>query len=191
MKIISCMAAFLCFFPGALKARDMTDPPRRIVVDVDASAPLAKAWSMWTTKEGIESFFAPEAVIEPRVGGEYSIHFFPDNPPGRRGAEGMIILAFEPEKRLSFTWNAPPAYPDARAQFTVVTVTFESKGTDKTRVALVHDHFGEGDEWDRTFEYFGSAWSDVVMPRFIYAAQNGAVDWNDIGFDPVEVTLEN
>jgi uncharacterized protein YndB with AHSA1/START domain len=30
--------------------------------------------------------------------------------PGEQGGEGMIIMSIQPEKMLSFTWNAPPEW---------------------------------------------------------------------------------
>ena len=36
---------------------------------VVVAASPKQAWDAWTTREGIVSFFAPDARIEPRVGG--------------------------------------------------------------------------------------------------------------------------
>ena len=38
----------------------------------------------------------------------YELHFLEDAPEGRRGSESCRVLAFVPERLLSFTWNAPP-----------------------------------------------------------------------------------
>lgn len=139
---------------------------------------LDEAWSLWTTKEGLESFFAREAIIEPEVFGEFSIHFFPDNAPGMRGAEGMRILAFEPGDRLLITWNAPPNLPHARAQMATVEVTFDALGENETMVTLTHGSFGRHEEWALTRAYFEGAWQ-VVLGRLQYAAANGPIDWDN------------
>ena len=47
-----------------------------------APAPLAAVWQSWTTKAGIEVFFAPEAEIDARVDGAFHIHMDPLGAPG-------------------------------------------------------------------------------------------------------------
>src|SRR4029450_729411 len=69
-------------------------------------APVEDVWKAWASEEGVKTFFAPGAHIEPRVEGAYEIFFNPQGKPGQRGAEGMRVLAFEPPRRLAFTWNA-------------------------------------------------------------------------------------
>jgi|GEM_PF-3391129 len=50
---------------------------RVIEKDVVVRAKLDKAWAAWRTREGIVSFFASDAVIEPSVGGAFHIHLDP------------------------------------------------------------------------------------------------------------------
>jgi uncharacterized protein YndB with AHSA1/START domain len=89
----------------------------------------------------------------------------------------MRLLAVEPPRRLAFTWNAPPDLPNVRGQRTMVIVEFEPVGEDQTRVTLRHIGWGSGPEWEQALRYFGSAWSDVVLPRFRYRVQHGPIDW--------------
>jgi len=44
-------------------------------------------------------------------------------------------------------------------------------------VALVHDGWGEGGEWDAAFAYFERAWPRVVLPRLRYRFEYGPIDW--------------
>lgn len=39
------------------------------------------------------------------------MYFNLDAPSGEKGGEGMIILAFQAERMLSFTWNTPLDLP--------------------------------------------------------------------------------
>ena len=55
---------------------------RAIDKEVVVNATLEQAWQAWTTREGIVSFFAPEAQIDARVGGAFNIHFDPGAAPG-------------------------------------------------------------------------------------------------------------
>ncbi len=46
---------------------------RSIDKQVDIAASLDQAWKTWTTRKGITSFLAPDAKIEPRVGGAFQV----------------------------------------------------------------------------------------------------------------------
>jgi hypothetical protein len=46
---------------------------------------------------GTTGFFAPDAKVEPRVGGAFQIYIDPTAPPGSRGADDMRLLALQPK----------------------------------------------------------------------------------------------
>lgn len=150
---------------------------RQLRIPVTVKATVAEAWRLWTTKEGVTSFFAPGCNIDLRVDGAYEIFFAPQAPLGQRGADSMRLLAVEPERRLVFTWNAPGTLPTIRAQRTVVEVTFMPVARDSTRVTLTHSGFGTGPEWDQAFAYFDKAWNGFVMPSFVRRVTTGPQDW--------------
>lgn len=149
---------------------------RAIDKSIDIAASLDEAWAAWTTREGIVSFFAPDAVIEPRVGGAFHIHVDPGAAAGSKGADDMRFMALQPKQMLSFDWNAPPHLPEARAQRTFVIVRFEPLGERLTRVSLHHTGWGTGGEWDKAHAYFDRAWVNVLgnlKQRF----EKGPQDW--------------
>ena len=148
-------------------------PDRVISGEVVVDAPLSDVWAAWTTEDGITSFFAPACNIDLRVDGAYEMFFLPDGEPGQRGGEGVRFLAVQSEKMLSFTWNAPPHLPEARAQWTHVTLRFFEADDGGTRVTLHHDGWGEGDQWDEAFAYFERAWLEVVLPRLVRRFSDG------------------
>ncbi|MFC1853720.1 SRPBCC domain-containing protein, partial [candidate division CSSED10-310 bacterium] len=141
-------------------------------------AGLNNVWEAWTTKAGLESFFAPVCHIDLCVDGLYEILFNPDGEPGFRGAEGMRIMAFQSRKMLAFTWNAPPHLTSVRQQLTHVVIRFHELAADQTKVTLHHDGWGQGGEWDQAFDYFTSAWLEVVLPRLKQRFITGPIDWN-------------
>lgn len=150
---------------------------RRIFKEVTVQAPVEAVWKAWTTAEGIQSFFAPEAVVEARPGGAFHVHINPYAPQGMKGADGMQVMAVQEQKLLSFTWNAPPHLPEARAQRTFVTVRFEPAGS-ATVVRLHHSGWGDGGQWDQAHDYFDKAWGAVLanlQKRFV----EGPRDWTD------------
>jgi uncharacterized protein YndB with AHSA1/START domain len=146
--------------------------------EVTVPAGLEQVWRAWTTSAEAETFFAPRCAIELRPGGKYEILFDPEADPGKQGSEGMRVLAVQPRRMISFTWNAPPELPDVRGQMTHVTVLFRALSPDRTQVVLRHDGWGEGGEWDAAFNYFERAWKRVVLPRLKYRFESGPVDWN-------------
>jgi uncharacterized protein YndB with AHSA1/START domain len=139
-------------------------------------APVAEVWNAWTTSAGVESFFAPEAVVDAKPDGAFDLHFNPYAPPGLKGADNMRFLALQKERLVSFTWNAPPHLPDARLQRTVVIIRMEPAGERETRLRLTHAGWGDGGEWDKAYDYFDGAWGRVLanlQKRFT----DGPMDW--------------
>ena len=152
---------------------------RVIREEIIVEASVSDVWQAWTTAAGTRTFFAPAGHVELEVNGAYEMFFDLAAEPGTKGGEGMRILAIQPERMLSFTWNAPPSLPSVRGQMTHVTVYFEPLAQGQTRVTLTHDGWGEGGEWDQAFDYFSRAWGKVVLPRLQHRFAIGPIDWDN------------
>lgn len=152
---------------------------KHIDYQIVVPAPVSQVWKAWTTEEGAKSFFAPDCKIDLGVGGAYEMYFDPTAPPGERGGEGLTILAIQPERMLSFTWNSPPSLPEVRGQLTHVTLYFREEEENQTALQFIHDGWGEGGQWDQAFDYFTRAWGEVVLPRLVYRFEVGPVNWDD------------
>ena len=151
---------------------------RVIEATVVVKAPVARVWTAWTTTEGIKTFFPPDARIELWVDGPFEVYINPLAEPGAKGADDMRMLAFQENKMLAFTGNAPPHLPEVRQHRTHVVVRFTELSGDQTRVELHHDGWGEGAEWDLAFKYFSGAGPKVLgnlQKRFA----EGPVDWSE------------
>ena len=149
---------------------------RAIDKEIVVPAGLDAAWAAWTTRDGITSFFAPDALIDARVGGAFHIYINPLAEPGMKGADDMRFLAVQPKQMISFDWNAPPSLPEARAQRTFVIVRFAAVDDKNTKVTIHHVGWGNGGEWDKTYIYFDRAWGNVLAnmkKRF----ETGPMDW--------------
>ncbi len=171
-------AMALAIAPCAL-ALDYGEP---IVAEGLVDAPRSEVWRAWTTSEGVESFFGPQANVDLRPGGPFEVLFMTDGPLGLRGADDCKILSFKPEEMLSFTWNAPPQYPNARREHTFVVLELEDAPGGETHVTLTHLGWPsnvDGDlgvEWQGTHKYFQDAWPSVIASlekRFV----DGPKDW--------------
>ena len=151
---------------------------RAIEKEIVVAAPIEAVWQTWTSKAGIESFFAPEAEVDPRVGGAFHIHMDPLAPPGSKGADDMRFMALQRPTMLSFDWNAPPSLPEARAQRTFVVVRLADVDGKSTRVTLHHTGWGTGGEWDKTYAYFDRAWG-YVLGNLKKRYDVGPQDWTE------------
>jgi uncharacterized protein YndB with AHSA1/START domain len=171
------IAAFACALALA-SANPARAAERSIDKEVVVAAPIQAVWQSWTTKVGIESFFAPEAEIEPKVGGAFHIHINPYGEPGTKGADDMRFMALQPPTMLSFDWNAPPSLPEIRKQRTFVVVRLADIDGKSTRVSLHHTGWGDGGEWDKTYSYFDRAWGNVLA-NLKKRHESGPIDWTD------------
>jgi uncharacterized protein YndB with AHSA1/START domain len=156
----------------------LTDlPPKALRFSTLVPADPCQVWSAWTTEAGVCTFFAPDCKIDLRPGGCYEMFFDLEAEPGLRGGEGCILLALDPMRMLSFTWNAPPEYPAIRSQRTHVMVTFQSVESNRTLVTLIHDGWGTSLDWFKVRNYFDRAWGKIVLPRLVKRFTEGPIDW--------------
>ena len=169
------------FFGGFLLLALLTDAAaaeRSVDKSIVVPATLDQTWDAWTTRDGIVSFFAPDAKIEAKVGGAFQIYVNPLGEAGAKGADDMRFMAIQPKSMLSFDWNAPPHLSEARQQRTFVVLRFAAVSEKETRVSLHHTGWGEGGEWDKAFTYFDRVWSSVLenlKKRF----ESGPIDWTE------------
>jgi uncharacterized protein YndB with AHSA1/START domain len=174
MRMIVLMAMLLPL--GGLFQEKRADP-LAVHYEFSVSAPPADVWAAWTTDAGLRTFFGPSARIELKTFGRFDVHFDPNAAAGQRGAEGNIVLAYEPERMLTTTWDAPPKFPSARAQRTFLQIRLEPADRGTTRVTIHQTGFGSGSEWRQVHEYFLGAWTWVaaaLQQRF----EAGPIDWN-------------
>ncbi len=172
-NLVSVIAATL-MTGHSVSAAEFEDIVKRIEVD----APVSEVFSAFSSNAGVRTFFSRGSNVDFRPDGDYEILFFPDREAGQRGAEGMKVLAIEPNKRLSITWNAPPAWPEVRNQRTVVTFSFEATSQDHTEVTLHHGLWGQGSDWQEVNEYFQGGW-DVILYGLKHRFDEGPIDWSN------------
>ena len=173
MNRLIVLAAFLF---AALPVSAAEPPPAPVVIEAEVTGTPEEVWKALATPEGVRSFFAAEAWVEPNIGGAYEIYFLPANPPGLRGTEHVRILAMEPPSRLLVGWNAPAAFGALRPQQTVVEFDLVPAGRG-TRLRLTHSGWGRGPGWQSVRDYFEKAWPSV-LGRLQYRFDHGPIDWN-------------
>ncbi len=159
--------------------RYVADPTDRVVrKEVIVPATIDQVWETWTTTEGVNTFFSPNAKVELRIGGPFEIYFLMENPYGSRGSEDCKILSYLPKKMLAFEWNAPPQFGDLRDKRTQVILAFDPVDASHARVTLSQTGWGRGDDWDKLYDYFDRAW-EQVMGNFKKRFDDGPIDWTE------------
>jgi uncharacterized protein YndB with AHSA1/START domain len=170
MRIFAA-AALLVFMMVPALAQDLPapSPERTVAASVVVELPVSEVWRLWTTSEGVTSFFAPGANIELRPQGPFELFFAPDAEPGQRGSEDTIILGYQENRMLSVSWGLPPYMTEVRPHHTHLLIRFEPLGDALTRVSLIHSGWGEGEAWDEAFAYFERVWPHVLssMPSVV------------------------
>jgi uncharacterized protein YndB with AHSA1/START domain len=156
--------ALLLAVPAAAAEPDT----RSIHLEADLAAPPELVFRLWTTPEGVRRFLAPEARIDPRVGGRYEILFQPAKDPEgvREGTKGAHILRLEKDRALAFEWRGREDMVEMNTQPlpTRVELTFEpiAGKPGHTHLGLTHDGFLQGAGWDRSYDFFSQAWATVL-----------------------------
>ncbi|MEM1329951.1 MAG: SRPBCC domain-containing protein [Planctomycetota bacterium] len=136
--------------------------PRGIQFERVIHAPKDRVFAAWSDGPSFKAAFGPEreelvANIDLMIGGRYEWLF-----DGETGSNGCQVLSYLPGRMISFSWNAPPQFDEARAMRTWVVVECEPVDAESTRVRLTQLGFGEGKQWDDTREYFSTAWPTVL-----------------------------
>ncbi len=137
-----------------------TDTSVRTSVVVEA--PIERAFDVFT--EGMASWWDPEhhilrgelaeMVFEPRVGG-----YIYDRAVDGRECRWSRVLAYEPPRRLVFSWDISLHWeleedPERTSE---VEVRFESEGAGRTRVELEHRNLERhGPGWEAMREAISS-----------------------------------
>jgi len=159
--------------------RYMKNPSNRLLrKEIVVNASLEEVWNAWTTVEGVTSFFAPEAHVTLFPGGSYEILFSPFSPEGTRGSEGCKVLTWLKPEIFCFDWSAPPSFGDLRKKYTRVTIQFEALDSERVRVVLSQQGWGQSEPWDKLFEYFDKAWA-YVLSNLKKRFDQGPLDWTE------------
>jgi uncharacterized protein YndB with AHSA1/START domain len=180
-----CASTTRADVPSSLMdGKSQTD--RAVLLETVVAARPPDVFRLFASEDGVRKFFAPDARIEPRLGGHYTIIFNPATDPegAASGTKGARILRFEPDRELAFEWNV--AVPSIAADLksdelpTWVELRFESLPgpTPRTRVALSHYGFRSGGSWDKAFPWFrDKAWPSVLEALKKYCDQGRPKDW--------------
>lgn len=122
-------------------------------------------WRIWTTSDGIASFFSPDSNLgrEPGDPFELFMGMQPDES-GLRGSEGCKLLCSIPHEMLAFEWSFPPKVMSLRIAKakTFIVLRFQPLGDGQVRVRFAQAGWENGSDWRAGWKYFDQAWSFVL-----------------------------
>lgn len=127
------------------------------------TAPPERVWQAWTSSEALSQWFAPQAFVEPRVGGAFELYFNPANHEVD-STKGCTLLTYEEPQQLSFTWKGPgplAAIMNQEGSLTQVLVSFAPIQTG-TELIIQHSGWGEGADWERARQWHQGAWEMML-----------------------------
>jgi len=155
--------------PAQNAAPSPAPSPERLVIEFEVPAPVSQVWRAFSTSEGMSTWLSPEAVVDLRPGGEWTIRF----PGGSTG--GGTIISFVPQKEIVIAALAPDKFPHVRAERTRAVFQFEPRGN-ATLVRLTQTGWKSGEEWTRAYEYLlaGNAQLMAMLHRRFV---DGPTDW--------------
>jgi uncharacterized protein YndB with AHSA1/START domain len=153
VHLIGWLVLVLC---GSVPEAPMED--HREVFEIELEAGVDEVWKAFTTTSGLQSWVAPLAEIDFRVGGKWRANY---NPEGKLGDETTIentILSFDPKRMISLKATGFPrdfAFREVAGEMWTV-IYFVPLSETKTRITLVGLGYNETEQSQRMRAFFAT-----------------------------------
>lgn len=185
LSLSAAQAAEPAKFPDWRQYRDVTnssfveaDGDRVLQLSIVVTASPAQVWDAFTTADGYRAWVAPVAAVDLRIGGDIEASY---DPAAKIGGPDNIrnrIVAYVPQRLLSFrNVQAPKALPHRELFGDIVTtLEIEDLGAGRSRVSLTSVGYAAGEGFDVLYRHFewGNAYSlNELNKRF----ETGPIDW--------------
>lgn len=160
---------------------------------------VERVWDLYTTAKGLQSWAAPNAEVDLRIGGTISSNFKVGASIGEPGTVVTEIVSLIPDAEIVlrddlvhlltmgglFKWLDlfPQAFLtelEANGDDVLTTVRFEAAADNRTRLTLFSYGYREGTEWDRVYEETkkSNLW---FLDNLSKRLEEGPVDWSKGG----------
>jgi hypothetical protein len=122
-----------------------------------------RAFEMFTVNDLLQSWLAPQAEVEARVGGKYELFWEPEDRENN-STLGCRITALEADRFLSFEWRGPKQFKrfmndaDPLTHVVVFFAPGDDSTTGSTDVHLIHSGWRSTAEWEEARQWFEVAW---------------------------------
>lgn len=141
----------ICSALAAQEARELFE------TEIDAS--VDEIWNAFTTSDGLQSWVAPLADIDFRVGGKWRANY---NKEGKLGDETTIentILCYDPKRMISLKATGfPKGFPFETAAKDTWSVFYFTPVSDmKTKVTIVGLGYNDSEQSQKMLAFFKPA----------------------------------
>jgi uncharacterized protein YndB with AHSA1/START domain len=145
-------------------------PVDALVTEGTVTAPPAEVWKVFSTAEGFRRLGVAHCDFDLRIGGLIRAHYDPNGVLGDDGTIHNEILAYEPERMISFRVHQPPkGFPFARETWsrTWSVVTLTDLGDGRTHVRIVGLGYPDTEDGRKMREFFrtGNGWVLQFLQR--------------------------
>ncbi|HEX5461777.1 MAG TPA: SRPBCC domain-containing protein [Steroidobacteraceae bacterium] len=156
-------------------ARTLAQSERALHLQRIVNAPGSAVWQAWATADGLKSFLAPEANVEPKIGGAYELFFNPADE--RMSTKDCKLLSYLPGEMISFQWSLPgDVFPELPKAATWVVVQLRPQGASRTEVRVTQLGWGTGPVWDRAYAHMQIGW-EMAVTMLEQRFERGPIDW--------------
>lgn len=191
--ILLIAAAWAAAGATSLNAQEVTNASfetsegKRILrLEITVNCSLDRAWELFATAEGMRTWMAPVVEIGFRNGGRWEASYDKTKKIGEPGnIVNEVVCVIRKEMYVLRVREVPDNFPfDPEKTYQGRSVLqFEEVGEDRVKVTLTGTGYGEGEEWDRIYN-FGVRANGYTLEKLYERVENGPVDWN--AGDPLE-----
>ncbi|NCG20375.1 MAG: hypothetical protein GWP91_15305 [Rhodobacterales bacterium] len=103
---------------------------------INIASPIRAVWRALTTAEGLKSWWADEARVDPREGGRVVVETEDDD--GNPLEEIGMFLTFRPTRKVEIAWDTRSPAPSKGTRLSFLV----AKDGPETRVSLIHSGHG-------------------------------------------------
>jgi uncharacterized protein YndB with AHSA1/START domain len=118
----------------------------------ETPASAAALWRALTDAAALRIWYATEAVVEPRLGGRYTVssRLF--------GLRDATIEQFEPAMRLQLLYDASPEWPPLAESALIEDFLIDERKGQRT-IRVVGSGIPPGEEWERMLVRLRTGWA--------------------------------
>jgi uncharacterized protein YndB with AHSA1/START domain len=124
--------------------------------EIVIKAPRALVWKKLATTEGLQSWEAPLANLDLKVGGYLEASYEKGAKVGDPNNIRHEILGYAPERLLIFrNIKTPQGFPHPELfQHVTIILMLEDAGEGATKVTEINAGYGQGADWDQLYRFF-------------------------------------
>lgn len=148
----------------------VSKPEKALRWEVIVPSNLDEVWAAFTTSDGLSTWLTPNAVVDPRAGGEWTAKF-----PGG-GTGGGTILSLTPKSEIVMRAMAPPMFPHVREERTRAEWRFTEAGPHATKIVLTQTGWKQGEEWEKAYAYLEKG-NAQLLETLYRRFETGPIDW--------------